>query len=83
MRSDVFPIWDSKVYGFVFEQKPHPYRVNDISNFREFVRRVEAIRREKRFGEFHASVIRKVGYAVSEPRAVELVMFLNALSFDG
>jgi hypothetical protein len=81
VRPDVFPIWDSNVYGFVFEEKPHDGRVRDVAKFREFVRRVNAIRSEKRFGDFHASVNFKVGYEVSEPRAVELIMFLNAPSF--
>jgi hypothetical protein len=38
---------------------------------------VNTIRSDKRFGDFHASVNLKVGYEVSEPRAVELIMFLN------
>jgi hypothetical protein len=81
VRPDIFPIWDSKVYGFVFEEKPRDDRVRDVAKFREFVRRVNAIRSDERFGDFHASVNFKVGYEVSEPRAVELIMFLNAPSF--
>ncbi|HKN69507.1 MAG TPA: hypothetical protein VJX30_00495 [Terriglobales bacterium] len=77
VRPDVFPIWDNKIYGYVFEEKPHHYRLNKIAKFREFVRRVNTIRSDKRFGDFHASVNLKVGYEVSEPRAVELIMFLN------
>jgi hypothetical protein len=81
VRPDIFPIWDSNVYGFVFGESPHNYRVNKVAKFREFVRYVDAIRAEKRFIDFHASVNSKVGYEVSEPRAVELIMFLNAPSF--
>jgi hypothetical protein len=77
VRPDVFPMWDGRVYRYVFEEEPHPYRVNKIAKFREFVRRVNAIRSDERFGEFYASVKLKVGYEVSEPRAVELIMFLN------
>jgi len=81
VRPDVFPIWDSNVYGFVFEEKPSDSRVRNIAKFRAYVRRVNAIRSEERFGDFYASVNLKVGYEVSEPRAVELIMFLNAPSF--
>jgi hypothetical protein len=81
VRPDVFPIWDNKIYSYVFEEKPHHYRLSDISKFREFARRVNAIRADKRFGGFHASVNLKVGYQVSEPRAVDLIMFLNGPSF--
>jgi hypothetical protein len=83
VRPDIFPIWDSNIYAFVFEEEPHDYRVKKIANFREFVRRVNAIRSDERFRDFYASVNLKVGYEVSEPRAVELVMFLNAPSFGG
>jgi len=78
---DIFPIWDSNVYAFVFEEEPHGYRVNRIAKFREFIRRVNAIRSDERFGDFHESVNRKVGYEVSGPRAIELIMYLNAPSF--
>jgi hypothetical protein len=80
---DIFPIWDSNVYAFVFEEKPHGYRVNEIAKFREYIRRVNTIRSDERFGHLHASVNRKVGYEVSAPRAIELIMYLNAPSFDG
>jgi hypothetical protein len=81
VRPDIFPIWDSNVYGFVFEEKPRHDRVQNVAKFREFVRRVNAVRSDERFGDFHASVNFKVGYGVSEPRAVELIMFLNSPSF--
>jgi hypothetical protein len=81
VRPDIFPIWDSNVYGFVFEERPHHYRVSRVAKFREFVQCMNAIRCDRRFGEFHASVNRKVGYEVSEPRAVELIMYLNAPPF--
>src|SRR5579863_6374857 len=34
VRPDIFPIWDSNTYAFVFEEKPHGYRVNKIAKFR-------------------------------------------------
>jgi len=49
VRPDVFPIWDSNIYAFVFEEKPYDYRVKGVAKFREFVRRVNAIRSEERF----------------------------------
>lgn len=81
VRPDIFPIMDSNVYRFVFEEKPNG-GIKDVPKFQEFVRRVNAIRSEARFRDFHSSVNFKVGYEVSEPRAVELIMFLNALLGD-
>jgi hypothetical protein len=77
VRPDIFPICDSNTYAFVFEKKFYVYRPTEISKFREFVRRVNAIRSDKRFRDFHASVNLKVGYKVSELRAIDLIMFLN------
>lgn len=75
---DHFPIWDSKIYAFVFREKAHGYRVNQVSRYRQYVELLAQLRKDSRFPAFHASVNRKVGYPVSELRALELVMFLNA-----
>lgn len=73
-----FAMWDSKIYSFVFEEKPHNYRVNQLEKYREYMSRIDQIRRQPRFHTFHQSVKEKVGYEVSEIRAIELVMFLNS-----
>lgn len=78
---DHFPIWDSKIYAFVFNEKPHNYRVSQVSKFRQYLGMLEPLRKNSRFPAFHSSVSRKVGYQVSELRALELVMFLNAPTF--
>lgn len=80
---DQFAIWDSKIYAFVFEKKPHNYRVNEVASYRSYLNMLARIRGDARFNAFHASVNRKVGYSVSPLRAVELVMFLNAPVFGG
>jgi hypothetical protein len=76
-----FPIWDSKVYAFVFQEKPHNYRVSQISKYRLYFKQLGLLRKDPRFGVFYASVNKKVGYQVSDLRAIELVMFLNAPVF--
>ena len=78
-----FPIWDSKIYAFVFQEKPHNYRVSQVSKYRQYLAQLGQLRKDTRFGSFHASVNQKVGYEVSEIRALELVMFLNAPVFGG
>lgn len=75
---DRFAIWDSKIYAFVFEQRPHNYRVNRISGYRAYLEALRHVRSDARFARFHASVNTKVGYEVSPLRAIELVMFLNS-----
>jgi hypothetical protein len=78
-----FPIWDSKIYAFVFQEKPHNYRVSQVSKYRQYLAQLGQLQNDTRFTSFHSSVNRKVGYQVSELRALELVMFLNAPVFGG
>jgi hypothetical protein len=76
-----FPIWDSKIYGFVFNETPHNYRVKKIQQYRKYQHILAELQRDQRFGPFHQSVNAKVGYKVSALRALELVMFLNSSVF--
>jgi hypothetical protein len=77
-RRTTFAIWDSKIYAFIFQKRPHNYRVNEVGNYRRYQSVLSTIRRDSRFEAFHASVNTKIGYGVSPLRAIELVMFLNA-----
>ncbi len=75
---NAFAIWDSKIYAFVFEERAHNYRVNQLGKYREYMSKLEQIRRQPEFEAFHQSVKEKVGYEISSLRAIELVMFLNS-----
>lgn len=78
---DHFAIWDSKIYAFVFNEKPYNHRVNEVANYRSYLSMLSRIQDDFRFKAFHASVNGKIGYTVSPLRAIELVMFLNAPVF--
>lgn len=73
-----FAIWDSRIYRFLFERTAHPYRVNSVECYREYLETLARLRDDPRFPRFHRSVNEKVGYPVSAYRALELIMFLNA-----
>lgn len=75
-----FAIWDSKVYSFVHGSKsrPHNYRVNSAEEYLTYLGRLRDLSKASRFGAFHASVQKKLGYDVSPLRSLELVMFLAA-----
>jgi hypothetical protein len=73
-----FAIWDSKIYFFIFNEKPHNYRVNRISNYREYLSRLKNILQKPGFDLFHSSINAKLGYEVTPFRAIELIMFLNS-----
>ena len=73
-----FPIWDSKVYSFVHEKRPHYYRVNSVETYKQYVALLKDLTTKPKFPTFHDSVQKKLGYNVSPLRALELIMFLNA-----
>lgn len=75
---NAFAIWDSKIYGFIFEEKAHNYRINQVAKYREYMSRLRQIKERPDFSAVHASVNAKLGYEVSPLRAIELIMFLNA-----
>lgn len=70
-----FAIWDSRVYQFVFERAPYHYRMNSVPDYRHYHEILNQIAEDRRFPSFHERVNRKVGYAVSAPRAIEVVMY--------
>lgn len=78
-----FPIWDSKIYSFVHEQRPHHYRVNNVDSYLNFIKSLRELTKKSEFPDFHASVQHKLRYDVTPMRSLELVMFLNAPVFSG
>lgn len=78
-----FAIWDSKVYSFVYKQRPHNFRVNNVDRYIEYLTILKSLAKCTGFKNFHSSVKRKVGYDISPMRSLELVMFLNAPEFRG
>lgn len=80
VNPNVYPIWDSKIYTFVYEKKPYSYRVNDVSLYVEFIDTLSELHNSPDFNFFHDSVNKKIGYDVSPVRALELIMFLNSPS---
>ncbi|AVD81752.1 hypothetical protein C4Q28_06045 [Pseudomonas sp. SWI6] len=77
-----FPIWDSNVYSFIHESRPHYYLVNSLEEYKGYVQLLKDLAIKPGFQNFHGSVQRKLGYIVSPMRALELVMFLNPFKGD-
>lgn len=78
-----FPIWDSKVYSFAHEKRPHHYRVNSVETYKQYVALLNDLANRPEFPALHVSVQTKLGYNVSPLSALELVMFLNAPVYGG
>jgi len=77
-----FAIWDSKIYSYVFNERPHNHRVNQVSKYRFYLKLLEELKMDSRFQSFQASIIKKMGYPVSTLRALEIVMFQNVPNVD-
>ncbi|MDV7876632.1 hypothetical protein [Pseudomonas aeruginosa] len=78
VNPEAFAIWDSKIYHFLRRKAPHAYRVNSASEYEAYLDQLRRLQQDDRFPVLHASVNRKMGYAVSPLRALEVVMFLNS-----
>lgn len=73
-----FAIWDSKVYSYIFNERPYHDRVNHVKKYRKYLGVLVELQGDQRFSKFHSSMNKKIGYEVSPLRALELVMYLNA-----
>ncbi|HFH3921568.1 hypothetical protein OFL57_22465 [Pseudomonas aeruginosa] len=80
VNPEAFAIWDSRIYRFLHQKPAHAYRVNNAGEYETYLDLLQRLQQDDRFPELHASVNRKMGYAVSPLRALEVVMFLNSPS---
>lgn len=78
VNPEAFAIWDSRIYRFLHQKPAHAFRVNNAGEYETYLGLLQRLQQDDRFPELHASVNRKMGYAVSPLRALEVVMFLNS-----
>lgn len=72
-----FSIWDSRVYRYLYNQKPHNYRLNDVSEYLKYIDIIKKIIKHDSFRSIHIRINKKMEYSVTAMRAVELIMFQN------
>lgn len=76
VRPDLHVIWDRRVYTYVNGSYNQP-EIQKPGNYLAFLDNCRKITRDGRFEAVHVSMNRKIGYAVSPFRALELVMYWN------
>lgn len=81
VNPEAFAIWDSKIYRFLHQKPAYHASVNNVDTYASYLDYLRSLMQDPRFLGFHSSVNRKMGYAVSPLRALEVVMFLNAPMF--
>lgn len=69
-----------RLHVFRHGKRGHAHQVNNVDAYLGYRRDLVALMADSRFPAFHAAVNAKVGYPVTGPRALELMMFLAARS---
>ena len=72
-----FAIWDSRVYRYLTNEKPYSYRLDDFTTFLGFRDFCKHITEQHGYEEIHQLVEKRINYAMSKMRTVELIMFTN------
>lgn len=70
-------IWDSRVYRYLHEKEPYPYRLEAPDAYWNYLSDLDALANDPRFPATKQAVEKVVGYVVTNKRAAELVMFTN------
>ena len=70
-----YAIWDSSVFRFLNNVEPHKYRLEKPRAYIEYLKLIEELKNEKAFTAFFDLIKQKVGYDITEYRALELAFF--------
>lgn len=70
-----YAIWDSRVFRFLNNEEPHKYKVEKPATYIEYLDFIEKLKNEKVFNSFYDLMKEKVGYEITEYRALELAFF--------
>lgn len=70
-----YAIWDSRVFRFLNNEEPHKYKLEKPKIYIEYLELIENLKTEKTFETFHKLMTQKVGYEITEYRALELAFF--------
>lgn len=70
-----YAIWDSRVFRYLYKEEPHKYKLEKPKTYIEYIEFIEKLKNEKCFGNFYKLMKQKVGYEITEYRALELAFF--------
>ena len=70
-----YAIWDSRVFRFLNNEEPHKYKLEKPKTYLEYLDFIENLKNEKAFETFYNLIKQRVGYEISEYRALELAFF--------
>ena len=70
-----YAIWDSRVFRFLNNEEPHKYKLEKPKTYIEYIEFVEKLKNDEYFDAFYLLMKQKVGYEITEYRALELAFF--------
>jgi hypothetical protein len=70
-----YAIWDSRVFRFINNEEPHKYKLEKPETYLKYLDFIEDIKNEKTFTNFYELMKHKVGFEITEYRAIELAFF--------
>ena len=70
-----YAIWDSRVFRFLNNEEPHKYKLEKPKTYIEYLEFIENLKNETTFEVFYKLMKQKVGYEITEYRALELAFF--------
>ncbi|WP_028123712.1 hypothetical protein [Epilithonimonas tenax] len=70
-----YAIWDSRVFRFLNNEEPHKYKLEKPKTYIEYIKFIENLKNETTFEVFYKLMKQKVGYKITEYRALELAFF--------
>ncbi|WP_228133225.1 hypothetical protein [Acinetobacter sp. Ver3] len=70
-----YAIWDSRVFRFLSESKPHHQIFKQPETYLAYLTLLDQLKNEMMFEKFYYLMQNKVGYQISEYRALELAFF--------
>ncbi len=70
-----YAIWDSKVFRFLKNEEPHKYKLENPGIYLEYIHFIDKLKNDNDFEFFYKLMKQKVGYEITEYRALELAFF--------
>lgn len=76
INPDKYAIWDSRVFRFLNNgEEPHKYKLEKPEAYLKYLSFIDSIKKEENFNSFYILMKEKVGFQITENRALELAFF--------
>ena len=77
INPNFYPIWDSRVYRYLFDEPPYQCRLESIIRYHGYKNFIKTIEVDSRCIQLVEKISASIGYKIYSKRAVELVMYLK------